>query len=295
MFSSSRMLFLEKTAPSLSRTRGEKRALYRLCFRVSAVAILVLATHLNASLNRLLVRILPNDVELSNRKHEQETPIRRKRIGFLSMHISGETNSKVSANFFPHILNKACYSHLWGYDYFFKTSWSFGPDFGRNESSYSMGDKSRCWLDFGHWHRVPALKAMLVSGLYDWVVWADADMVINDLAIPVETLLADLELHNKRNVHVIHASHAGTKYTNQPFVFSSFGVMIRNSAFGHRLLDHWLEFAKGFCPRGPYPVTCGSYEFQNSDQVGLWYGAFDIIYLYFSKMYAPRHVWCCLG
>ncbi len=260
------------------RSRSKKNGYYLMvAFLISAVSFLV-GMNLNMATGSIVPYQQLDDSPRPRIVHQQTTKS-GKRIGILSIHVAGSAKGKkntatVKSEHFPHILNKACYSHLWGYDYFFKTSWSYDPSI-RNESSFALGDKTRCWLDIGNWHRVPVLKAMLSSGRYDWVVWTDADMVFNDLAVPIETLLKDFELHNKTNVHVVHATHEATRQKKipRPMIFSSFGLMIRNSEYGHRVLDNWLKFAMGLCPNGNHPYECnGKYEFANSDQVGLWYG-----------------------
>lgn len=195
--------------------------------------------------------------------------LRRPRIGVLGLWVTktlGKDAPRLDPKYFPHMINKACYADIWGYDFIFNTTWGFTPDYRAREAQ----GPGKCWLDWGHWHRVPKLKAMLESEKYDWVLWTDHDMLFNDLSIPLETLLTDLEMNNKTNVDVVLTD---MKHPHkQRFITSSFSILIRNSKFGRRLVDNWLEFARGVCPNGNFPMpSCNTHDFQNNDQVGLWY------------------------
>ena len=71
--------------------------------------------------------------------------------------------------YFDHIINKACYSYIWGYDFIFNTTYAF-------DDTYK---KDWHWLAFGTWHRVPHVQARIRE--YDWILYTDTDVLIQDL------------------------------------------------------------------------------------------------------------------
>jgi hypothetical protein len=110
----------------------------------------------------------------------------RSRIAIVTGFVSDKNNSDVRLNerFFNHLINKACYTDIWGYDLIFYSSWGF-PN----------ATKSQYWLQWGSWHRVPHLMAILQQ--YDWVVYVDTDWIVQDLMYPIDSLIHDWELHNQ--------------------------------------------------------------------------------------------------
>ena len=93
-----------------------------------------------------------------------------------------------------HMVNKACYADLWGYDYIFNDTWGF-------ENNVDKPDDHRYWLEYGTWHRVPHIQAALPN--YDWIVYADTDWIVQDMAISLETFIKEWELRGKHNVSPI--------------------------------------------------------------------------------------------
>jgi len=168
---------------------------------------------------------------------------------------------RVDDKFLPHLLNKACYCELWGYDYIFNQTWGF-PDEIRSPTTKS--GKGAHWLDYGTWHRVPHMVAAMDAG-YEWVLYADVDYIFQDMMLPLESFLKQWEHHGKQNVHVFLPDDDNTLFT-----FSAFAVMIRNSDFGRKLLQNWLKFAHGVCPNSNFPTTPGKCSWTDSDQPSLW-------------------------
>jgi hypothetical protein len=152
-----------------------------------------------------------------------------------------------------HLVNKACYADLWGYDFIFNTTWGF-PE-GLEDKNY--------WIHFGTWHRVPHILDRLED--YDWILYADVDYVIQDLTIPLQSFLKEWELNGK-DIHVFVPKDSEVLH-----VFSAFAVLIRNSPFGRRVLENWAKFAHGICPNGNLHKEPRPYNWMDTDQPGLWY------------------------
>ena len=89
------------------------------------------------------------------------------KIAVLTGFVTRDHNkSRISNGLMDHMVNKACYADLWGYDYIFNETWGFDQNVG-----------ARYWLEYGMWHRVPHIKAALEEG-YDWVLYADNDWIV---------------------------------------------------------------------------------------------------------------------
>lgn len=132
--------------------------------------------------------------------HQHHHHHRRPRIAILYNFVSKNDQApKLKSSFFDHLINKACYAKYWGYDWVFDQRWGF-PD---NIRARNQTDTNRCWLDIGNWHRVPQLIDLMESDRYDWVLWLDVDYVFNDIAIPLESLLKEIDLHGLHNISVI--------------------------------------------------------------------------------------------
>jgi hypothetical protein len=154
------------------------------------------------------------------------------------------------------LINKACYAHLWGYDFIFNTTYGF------DESLLA----DRHWLKYGTWSRVPHILARIKE--YDWILYSDTDYVINDMTRSLESFVKEFELYGHHDVHIFVPKD--NKIAGR-FTFSAFAVMIRNSPFGLRVLENWMELARGLCPKGNFKSDPNRYHWQDSDQPGLWY------------------------
>jgi len=174
---------------------------------------------------------------------------------------------RISEKIMPHMLNKQCYARLWDYDYIFNTTWGFDD---LSNSDNPQRQHQRHWLEYGTWHRVPHMMAAMDQG-YDWVLYADTDYVFQDMTVPLEAFVKELELHGNKNVSVIVPKDLNRE---KIYTFSAFTVFIKNDAFGRRVLENWMEFANGICPNGNFAKSIpGKYHWTDSDQPGLWYGA----------------------
>ena len=183
-------------------------------------------------------------------------------------------------NALDHIVNKVCYSSLWGYDFIFNQTYELTPAFleeeedaastGKNTKTTknAMKDIDRWWLKYGCWDRIAHLQSALPH--YDWIVYGDLDYIIKDLSRPIESFIKEFELYGKNDVQVfLPSDHNDREYNN--YVFSSYGLMVKNSPFGRRLLENWREFANGLCPKGNFAYETKEYEWYHGDQPGLWY------------------------
>ena len=98
---------------------------------------------------------------------QQPTKGDKLKIALLSGFVARDhTKARISNGLMDHMINKACYADLWGYDYIFNETWGFDQDVG-----------DRYWLEYGTWHRVPHIQAALDHG-YDWVIYADTDWIV---------------------------------------------------------------------------------------------------------------------
>jgi hypothetical protein len=215
------------------------------------------------------------------------------RIAIMSSFVpnaSANPPPRLKAEYFPHLINKACYSYIWNYDFIFNTTYGFDENYPKWH-----------WLDFGTWqviskflpfcdsflttkvllislscpinttnafrHRVPHLKSRLHE--YDWILYTDTDFLIQDIMRPLEAFLHEFELYGKTNVQLfVPTDH----YNDRVFTFSAFAFMIRNSKYGHDLLNHWDRFARGICSKGNLNKTTSTkYGWLDTDQPGLWY------------------------
>ena len=115
----------------------------------------------------------------------------RPRFAVLSGFVTKDTSKnapRVASTLLDHLVNKACYADLWGYDHIFNTTWGFDK---------SLAD--RHWLDYGTWHRVPHMQAALSK--YEWILYADNDYVFQDLTRPLDSFIKEWELYGKHDVH----------------------------------------------------------------------------------------------
>jgi galactosyl transferase GMA12/MNN10 family len=194
---------------------------------------------------------------------------RRPRIAIVTGFVADNQKKgvRLKDSLLPHLLNKACYADLWGYDLIFNTTWAY-PD--ATESQY--------WLKWGTWHRVPHMMAALPH--YDWIVYADSDWIVQDLVFPLESLIKDWEL-NGQDAHILIPTDMIGYHT-----FSAFAVMVRNSPFGRRMLENWYEFSQGMCPKGNFQTDPNTYTWEDSDQPGIWYSLAKTHY----EMYQPSNM-----
>lgn len=190
--------------------------------------------------------------------HQQQPPTlsaTKPKMALVSSFVSANASALIDTRYLrEHLVNKACYADLWGYDYILNITWGYPRD--------KIG--KQYWLEYGHWHRVPALQAAMDAG-YEWILYTDLDYVIQDLRAPLESFLKEWEFAGKSNVHVLVPNDGDNKFT-----FSSFAILLRNSDFGRRVVQNWDKAAQGLCPNGNFE-RMDRYHWELSDQPGLWY------------------------
>ena len=101
---------------------------------------------------------------------------------------------RLNGDYFDHIINKACYSYIWGYDFIFNTTYGFDDTYPKWH-----------WLDFGAWNKVPHLKSRIRD--YDWIFYTDTDFIIQDIMRPLESFVNEWELYGKKNVQLFLPTH----------------------------------------------------------------------------------------
>lgn len=207
--------------------------------------------------------------EMPIQRDSEEKDPKRLKIAIISGFVTGKEpptahSPRVKPSNMGHLLNKACYSALWGYDYIFNSTWGFEDDIGK---AY--------WKKFGTWHRVPHIQAALPH--YDWVLYTDVDYYFRDFSVPLEYFIRDWEFHGHKDVSIFVPKDSDSRVH---YVFSAFVVFIRNSPFGRRVVENWRHFAEGICPNGNFydwntknagGTTGRSYGWEDTDQPGLWY------------------------
>ena len=178
----------------------------------------------------------------------------RPKIALISSYVTRNTSDLIHDRYLEqHLVNKACYASLWNYDYILNTTWGYPEETGH-----------RFWLEYGHWHRVPAIAAAMDAG-YEWILYADLDYVIQDMRLPLAAFFKEWDLAGKSDVHVLVPNDGDNLFT-----FSSYAILLRNSDFGRRVVQNWDKFAHGLCTKGNFEPMDG-YHWELSDQPGLWY------------------------
>jgi hypothetical protein len=194
------------------------------------------------------------------------TSRKRPKIAIVSGFVpSNQTKTGGKFTKFDDLINKACYAHIWGYDFIFNMTDGF--------SDHPI--EHRHWLTYGTWHRVPHVQAVLPY--YDWVLYADTDYLIKDITRPLESFLHEFEFYGKSPDLFVprdgeqHEDKGNGNGKNGQYAFSAFVFLIKSSPFSTRLLQHWMEFAAGLCPAGNFKSDKKKYFWTDSDQPGLWY------------------------
>ena len=183
--------------------------------------------------------------------------IRKPRIAIISSFLVGDQSSNTRVQDLDHLINKACYAKLWGYDFIFNMTYGFDK-----EVDEELG--GAYWLKYGTWHRVPHVRDRIND--YDWILYADTDFIFNDMKTPIEAFIKNWEVHGL-NPSVLIPKDADNGY----FTFSAFVVLIKNDPFGRRVLDHWMNFGRGICENGNLVAEKRKYVWEDSDQPGIWY------------------------
>ena len=185
----------------------------------------------------------------------KKTPTNR--IAIITSFVPGRQSSTNRTNDLDHLINKACYAKLWGYDFIFNTTFGF-------DRVKDIDQGGAWWLEYGTWHRVPHIRDRIKD--YDWILYADVDYVFVDMKRSLESFFKEWELFDKQPSILVPRDFGGNEFT-----FSAFAVFVKNDPFGIALLDHWMRFARGLCERGNLSHKKRDYTWLDSDQPGLWY------------------------
>ena len=181
----------------------------------------------------------------------------RPQIAIISSYVAGGQSQLALTADFDHLINKACYAKMWGYDFIFNMTYGF-------DKAKDQVQGGAYWLDYGTWQRVPHIRDRLND--YDWVLYADVDYVINDIKKPLESFFNEWQLFGK------HPSIFVPKdFDDNEFTFSAFAVLVKNDPFGKSVIDHWMKFGRGLCEKGNLSNETRDYTWLDSDQPGLWY------------------------
>ena len=78
-----------------------------------------------------------------------------------------------------HLINKACYAKLWGYDFIFNMTFIFDKKIDEE-----LGEVY--WLKYGV-HGIVYRTCVIESMTIIWILYADTDYVCNDMKTPIET------------------------------------------------------------------------------------------------------------
>ena len=199
---------------------------------------------------------------LSPRQEVMQASSPRPWIAIISSYVAGGSpefpNVTPLRNDLDHLINKACYAKMWGYDYIFNMTYGF-------DKVNDQLQGGAYWLDYGHWHRVPHIRDRLND--YDWVLYADIDYVINEMKKPLESFLNEWQLSGKHPSILVPKDDDGGAFT-----FSSFAMLVKNDPFGISvLIHHWMKFGRGLCEKGNLSNETREYSWLDSDQPGLWY------------------------
>jgi len=207
----------------------------------------------------------------SSTNKQTTTSSKSSRIAIISSFVGGSQSGRKypSQGELDLLLNKACYSKLWGYDFIFNTTYGF--DKQRDEI-----DGKAWWLEYGTWQRVPHIRDRLRD--YDWILYADVDYIINEMSRPIESFFKEWELYNK------HPSILIPKDFNDDYkAFSAFAVLVKNDPFGQAVIENWMKAGRGLCPKGNFAAEKRGYTWEDSDQPGLWYALVQTYRDFFPK------------
>jgi len=219
------------------------------------------------------------------------------KIGIVSSYIETDMwkNKEQKLNVvLDHITNKQCYCHLWNYNCILNQTRELSTNAIMHEIVQSKTNpikddlKNKWWLRFGTWERVPHIQATLPHN--DWVLYTDMDYIFKDFSRPIESFIRELDLHGKKNVHVILPTD---RAANSVEAFSAFATLIKNSPFGRRVMENWRDFAMGICPNGNFASKNREYDWQHSDQPGLWYALMKTHMEYFPNENLPPSIIEC--
>ena len=225
--------------------------------KVFAVGFLLLTSQL-ASFNLIF-----NSKDLYNLYNLERTSVvfpkesPKNRIAIISSFVPGSQSSTDRTEDTDHLINKACYAKMWGYDFIFNTTFGF-------DRVKDIEHGGAWWLEYGTWHRVPHIRDRIKD--YDWILYADIDYIFVDMKRSLESFFKEWQLFDRHPSILVPRDFGGTEFT-----FSAFAVLVKNDPFGIAVLDNWMKFARGLCQKGNLSDKKREYTWEDSDQPGLWY------------------------
>jgi hypothetical protein len=93
------------------------------------------------------------------------------------------------------------------------------------------------------WSKIRAVQAMLTSYKCEWVLWLDADIVIMNSSIPLESILPQQDLNENQAIDLIVT-------TDRRFTANSGAWLIRNSEWSKQFLMDWWNLKSYVRPSG---------------------------------------------
>ena len=234
----------------------------KLIFNLSLLAVIALSLlsiyTFHSHQGNLLVLLTDSRKSTFDENVPREKPKSKSRIAIISSFVGGAQSGRI--NLAEHetnlLLNKACYSKLWGYDFIFNTTYGFDKQKDEIEGG-------AWWLEYGTWNRVPHIRDRIRE--YDWILYADIDFIINDMSRPIESFFKEWELYNKHPSVFIPKD-----FFDLSKAFSAFAVLIKNDKFGWRVLENWMAAAKGLCPKGNFAAEKRPYDWMDSGKIIVW-------------------------
>lgn len=115
-----------------------KVAIVAVCF-LAYVHVFSLTTKfsLKGQLRALMADNNEESVVETNKNHKKP------KIAIISSFVpSSQYKNSTRVKDLDHLINKACYSYLWGYDFIFNMTFGFDPE---------LVNKGKYWLDYGTW------------------------------------------------------------------------------------------------------------------------------------------------
>ena len=159
------------------------------------------------------------DITIANNNLDR---FHKPRIAIVSSFLVGDQSSNSRVQDLDHLINKACYAKLWGYDFIFNMTYGFDKELDEKRGG-------AYWLRYGTWHRVPHIRDRILD--YDWILYADTDYIFNDMKTPIEAFFKNWEVHGL-NPSVLIPKNT----SNGLSTFSAFVVLIKNDISSPNLL-----------------------------------------------------------
>jgi hypothetical protein len=93
------------------------------------------------------------------------------------------------------------------------------------------------------WSKIRAVQAMLTSYECEWVLWLDADIVIMNSSIPLESIIPNQDFNENAAINLIVT-------TDRRFTANSGAWLIRNSEWSKQFLRDWWNLKSYVRPSG---------------------------------------------